>query len=293
MKHLHTFSMVIAAAALLAACGGSTSTDGQNQDQQPPTAVTAVAATDCANGDLGERSSLFNKTTLDAVMAAFEQRVKVDVGGTLKEVKDTRISLSVAKLKTLRDQLSPFAIMVHYGLDGDKFVPVFEFMKLDINGAMAVPMGVYYLAVGGELKIPAGPMPDPSDLLSNYIANIRIDRDGSGTFLPIETDLAKFADPRGEWFQFPLKLDRLIAENPGSGQALVLDCISERACYSGIIGLLAAGQDEEYRHMIAWHISHDGVSALDNTSLDVYRPLGNDYHERAADLGHLCPPRCK
>lgn len=267
---------------------------GQGTAVRATAAQAATVSPTCANGDLGNRSKLYNKDGFLEVQEAFKDHFMVQVASVHKELTNTSVSLSVSDLLVLRDQLKAFAIKVHYGLKGTAFYPVFEFMKLSANDAAAEPMGIYYLAVNGVLKKADASLPVPSDLMDEYKKNIRIFRlKGSTVGDTLIPDTAPYADPLAEWFQFPLELDRLIADNPGKDQKLVLNCISEAICYSAAHGLTdAPGPGEEFRHMIAWYIETSGTTQLDSTELDKLRTLHDYYVMRAMDLGHLCPPRC-
>jgi len=254
-------------------------------------------ATSCVNGDLGDRSKLFNETTLKQAEDTFATYFAVDLGAGKTAITNTVVSLSIDKLKHLRGTITPAptAIAVHYGLLGDAFYPVFSFRKRSASGAYAEPIAGYYLEDSSGLVLANASKPSPALLMSNYAQNVRIHREGgSSPWSSLDTS-GTFADPTSEWFRFDYELDRLIAESPtGSDMMLVLRCISERVCYSAAKSKSnQPGQGDEFRHLIAWNIADSSGDLLNTDDLDAPRGQDELYFKRAVDLGHLCPPRCK
>jgi hypothetical protein len=266
------------------------------KEEQAPAPQPLAAATKCENGDLGQRSRMYNDKTLPIAEKAFLDHFKADVDGDLKELTGTTIAMDLDAFVTLRNTLqpAPVGIMVHYGLSEEVFIPVFEFLKLDAAGAEVESMNTYYIVHNGILKKAADTPYDPDKLIDDYRANIRIMRtDGHTDWDDLNTS-STYPDPRAEWFQFDMELSKLISDNPSEGtRSLVLTSISEVVCYSGSYGILAPADEEQFRHMIAWYIAEDGTALLDNADLSEYRSNGKIYTKRAVDLGHLCPPRCK
>lgn len=293
MKHTHPLLGAAALGALLLALSGC---EWKQRDEQQPAAAAALQSPDslCANGDLGKRSKLYNESTLKNAVDTFNVHFKAWVDGSNKDITGTSVPLLVDKLKDLRDNMNPkpVALMVHYGLHEDRFAPVFQFMELSADGVYAVPVGDLYVAVNGELVLPGIAGPSAQDLMDNYASSIRIRRTIDPAWTSAILAPSDFPDPLGEWFRFPLELDRLVAENNGDDMALVLTCISEPVCYSAALGFVP-GQGEEYRHLIAWHVAHGNQPQLSEDDLDAPQPDGKLYLRRAVDLGHLCPPRCR
>lgn len=251
----------------------------------------------CVNGDLGQRSRTYNESTFDSAHKAFDEHFKVWANAAERPIKGTSIPLDLNKFVALRNSLQPkpVAIQVNYGLNGDAFFPVFEFLMLTSDGADVESMNTYYVVDGDSLRKAEDTAHDPKKLKEEYLKNIRVKRtDAHSTWDSLLTVNTEFPDPLAEWFTFDLELNKLIADNPSSGKrTLVLNAISEPVCYSGTHGFLKASDTEEYRHMIAWYIAVDGQRQLDGASLSTFRVNGDIYHKRAMDLGHLCPPRCK
>lgn len=249
----------------------------------------------CVNGDLGARSRMYNSITLDAAEVDFAEHFKVRVGTDDKDVQGTTVALDLDKFLALRSTLGKsVAIMVNYGLNGDAFFPVFEFLELDSASSSVKAMDKYYVVDGDSLLQAVAPAHNPEALMKAYRKNIRIKRtEESNDLDSVRTIGTSYPDPLAEWFQFDLELNRLIADNPSTGKrTLVLTCISELVCYSATTGFIAADA-EQFRHMIAWYVAADGQPELGAADLSAYRPNGDIYHKRAVDLGHLCPPRCK
>jgi hypothetical protein len=294
MKHNNP---LLGAAALGALLLAHTGCELKQRDEKPPGEAPTPELrlnAGCANGDLGKRSKLYNDGTLKNAADTFRVHFNAWVDGSNKDITGTAVPLLVDKLKDLRDNMTPkpVALMVHYGLDEDRFAPVFQFMELSADGAHAVPVGDQYVAVNGELVLPGVAGPSAKDLMDNYASGIRIRRTIDLTWSSAILAPTDYPDPLGEWFRFPLELDRLVAENGGDDMALVLTCISEPLCYSAAAAF-APGQGEEYRHLIAWHVAHGNQPQLSNDDLDAPQPDDKLYLQRAVDLGHLCPPRCR
>ncbi len=263
----------------------------------------------CLNGDMTARSVRYNRTTLNTAIAQFSAQFKVGGTDVITALTDT---IEIAAMRDEMDRLTalglrPDAIRVRYGLDALRFVAVLQFMQIDVKGSYADPIGPYYLAHKGML-VPISE-PDAESFMFNYAVRVKVKRTAAATTWDDIAISGSYPDPRTEWFMFNLKLNTLMAENP-DGDHLVLQCISELACYSSLPVLAAKategagnkdrqalirvfGVGEEYRHMIAWYLL-DGTRELLNTgALATPEAPGQYFTNRAVDLGHLCPPRCK
>lgn len=254
-------------------------------------------AVSCENGDLGQRSRMYNDSTLDIAQKAFGTHFKAWANASQHTIAKTTISLDLEKFLALRNSLQPkpVAIQVNYGLRGVDFFPVFEFLKLSADEGDVESMNTYYVVDGDSLRKASDTPHDPKVLMADYRKHVRILRtDAHTTWDSVRTVNTDHPDPLAEWFQFEMELSKLIADNPSAEQrSIVLTAISEPVCYSGTHGKINATDNEEFRHMIAWYIAADRRPMLNNADLSVIRPQGDIYHKRAVDLGHLCPPRCK
>ena len=252
--------------------------------------------TPCDNADMTARSARYNEASLNSAIQAFNEHFALDDQGTdIEAISDTiakeRLEGELDRLK--QQGITVDAIRVRYGLNGSRFVAVLQFMQFDPRRVYAVPVGSYYIANKGALNEIDEELAET--YMFNYIGRVKIKRTTGPDWDNVHTTGA-FPDPRTEWFQFPLKLNALMDETP-EGTYLVLQCISEQACYGALPitkeSAKAVGEGEEFRHMIAWYmLDKDKVKLVSAAALGT--PIeGKYFRNRAVDLGHLCPPRCK
>ena len=273
-------------------------------DQRDPDRAVAAVSTACANGSTRiRRPKLYTKTELNAQMTVFDDHFKYDPdgpnsGNAEKPIEEQRVRIPWGQLKDaeviveneIKRQVR--GIYIHYGMDGDRFKPIIQFMYDDggDSGDLILYKDKYFhldFASKSFKEIADGPA---NEFIAAYKNTVVVKRTGGADFSKILTGGGE-VDPLAEWFSYPDNVNALYADNSQNNGAphLVVSCISEDLCYTEMVGLVDPAPTSENRHLLALHIS-DGTEDLLDTSLPS-RYTG--YGMKAMDLGHLCPPRCK
>ena len=252
-----------------------------------PTALALAAPpTDCDKYSIRYLHEIYDKADLDSLTKVFLDHFQVDVSGTTVMMKDTVLripwkSILIAQRSVAKAGKLVRGVYISYGLDGDKFHPIFEFMYPDpTNGNLEVFAGTTFSFDGQDLK----PEADPKKFTDAYFKNIRVNRTGTG-FSSLKNTGAD-PDPLATWYQYADKVNDLLEQNPVQDTVLVVSCISQQLCY----GALASGPAPhlEFRHLLVLHVADGPVDQLTTGTFDPLDP----YLEHAMDLGGVCPPNC-
>ncbi len=271
-------------ALLLSAC---TAGGGKGTPSSATTAATAAHAAVPAASDRKDnivyRQESYNGTELDSLRKVFLDHFKVEVDGKNEAVQDAILripwpSIEAAQATVATPGMPVRGIYITYGLDGDRFHPIFEFMYPDpLNGNLLVFENAPFSFDGTKLR----PESDPKKYTDAYIKDIRINRTGPG-FSALKTS-GEEPDPLATWYQYADKVNNLLEDNPVQDTVLVISCISQQLCYRAIVAL--AESVPECRHLIALHI---GDGTTDNLSTGtVISP--DRFNMRAMDMGSMCP----
>lgn len=246
---------------------------------------------DCALGDLGERSVIYNSDGLSAARHSFEEHFTLD--STKTKLKSLRHVLSMDSLTGLVQHIDATlkqvdAVKFHYGLVDGGFKPILQFMhQMRSTSEFELVDSTYYEIVNFGLNV----LSDDSARAwkQAYSNSVWVSPYGKGSYL-IKDKPGGNESPTSEWFRYTDHIVRLWKENGGGSDLyLVINCISEQVCYSSL-GFLASQMPQNV-HLIALNIRKEGPSGVDE--------LGNgalnsaSLEKVAVDLGHLCPPRCK
>lgn len=258
---------------------------GQGGGDKAITTPNATSAINCDSSNIKYRHKYFDKNELDSLGRAFERYFLVNVGGTNKAVQDRVLRIRWKAIKEAQDSVAKrtgkvvLGLYVDYGLDGDRFHPIFGFLSLNTTGDYSFIKGEAFSFDGNDLKREA----DPKKFTDAYLKNTRVGRQG-GSFDTLRV-LGSEPDPLATWFIYADNVNFLLAQNPAANPVLVVSCISQKLCYDAI-ALVSA---PEYRHLLTFHVA-DGSKDL----LGVGRPNAkNPYADHAMDMGALCPPRCE
>ncbi len=126
------------------------------------------------------------------------------------------------------------------------------------------------------------------DALGNtYFVHMRVDRVGDGNFAPLD----KRYDPKAIVLPWEDELLRLWIDNQaaiGSQSARIL--LSSIARYHTEEHETAP---DGYRHGVSMHVQVMDATGSWRDLLDDIDHSPADYQQKAADLGSMCPPRCK
>ena len=275
-------------ALLLSACGSGGEGDmSASADTTSPMARAAAPITsDCDKTNIQYMHEVYDLADRDSLAKIFGDHFQVDVAGTTVEMKDPVLRISwksiEAAQKTVAKADKPVrGIYINYGLDVDKFHPIFEFMYPDpANGNLQVFAGKPFSFDGTDLK----PETDPKKYTDAYFKDIRVDRTGSGS--SALKDTGDEPDPLGTWYPYADKVNNLLEQNPVKDTVLVISCISQQLCYGALASLPAP--HFEFRHLLALHVADGTEDKLTTGSFDPSKRLV----DHAMDLGHLCPPNC-
>lgn len=286
-KYLLLCILPAACVGLLVAC----STGGEREKNNKHPEAT-VAALDCDNPrDVVYRHKHYTRTELAVAKGNFTDNFKV-------VTKDGEIGISDSVLtipwRTIADVQRSIGtrekpvrgMYIHYGMDGAKFHPIFEFMYPDdVMGDLHIITDAAYSFDAAKKELVRELKPD--SFMNAYIKTVKVSRNGVGT----GTSSLKAEDPSAIWFPYADNLSQLLGQNqnPDPNQqmdtVLVVSCISEQLCYKAITKESAK---PEFRHLIALNIA-DGTKDLLSDHFDMTMP----FHDMAMDLGRICPPLCK
>lgn len=269
----------------LFSCAGSADKGEHAQGDTTAHAAPAPLAADSECKDVDHREEVYDSTQMSLLRKAFVDHFKVEVAGKNEDIKDPVLripwkSIEAAQRSVATSGKPVRGIYINYGLDGDKFHPVFEFMYPDTGaGDLLVFPGKAFSLNGHELKSE----PDPKKYTDAYFQNTRVDRTGTG-FSTLEGTAGK-ADPLATWYPYPDKVNDLLAQNPVDSTVLVVSCISQNLCYKA---LAFAPLPPEFRHLLTLHVANGAMDHLSVGSSDPTKP----YVDRAMDMGNVCPPMC-
>ncbi|MEO5585348.1 MAG: hypothetical protein ABIQ75_07835 [Flavobacteriales bacterium] len=282
----YLFPLVACMLLLFSCTGGAENGEHAQGDTAAHAAPTPLAAaSDCK--DLEHRVPVYDSSQMIPLRKAFVDHFKVEVSGKLEDIKDPVLRIPwksiEAAQKTVATSGKPVrGIYISYGLDGDKFHPIFEFMHPDsTNGDLQIfAVKTFFSFDGTKLKKET----DPKNYTDAYFKDIRVERIGSG-FSALKNTGDK-PDPLGTWYQYPDKLNNLLAQNPVNDTVLVLSCISQNLCYDAF---MIAPPTPEFRHLLTLHVADGAIDQLVNgPPVDMTKP----YVDHAMDLGGVCPPHC-
>jgi len=256
----------------------------------------------CESGDTRlRRAKFYTGPELDAQAVVFKEHFVYDPDGVQngddpKEITLTKTSIPWEDLlaaevvvKTAVDK-PVRGIYIHYGMDGDKFKPVFQFLYPDDaqRGDLKLYVDKYFHVDATDGKLKEIPFIDCKKYLEDYVATVNVIREKGASPSVINPD----EDPIAEWFSYPDNVNSLYAANKDvsvTDPRLVVNCISEQLCNAEMLGVLQQSPDPQFRHLLALNIANGNTDLLD--SVLATRP--NFYKGMAMDLGHLCPPLCK
>lgn len=286
-KPFYFFGLAASLCSILS-CG-----TGTDQKSQPPVIdtlskeKTALAKeNNCdSNNTIGLRKKFYDLREWNQQRKDFDAHVKVDLADSAVDIKDPVLRIPWASIvraqKSVEIAGKPVrGIYFGYGLDGDKFHPIIEFMYPDPdNGDLLVFDQAPFSFDGKVLK----PESDPKKYTDAYLRNARLDRFGNGLTRLNET--AGDLDPLASWFQYADNVNNLLAQNSVKDTVLVVSCVSKDLCY-GSMAMAAAVS--EYRHLLTLHVADGAVDKLSDANLEATKP----YMDRALDMGGLCPPKC-
>lgn len=222
----------------------------------------------------------------------FKHRKSPD--GALGMIQSTEIRIALSSIHRVENELlqnekkPARGIHFKYGMDGDTFCPVIQFMYADDNARGDLSRFDAMYEVRNEDLAEIG-IDRCNALTEAYKEEIRILQAANGEerkiiLDPPDMDGTEEPDPLAEWFSYADNVNRLIRENPGATHLLVV-CISEKLPYQALANRPG---NWEYRHMLALLMADEQRRYIGNDG-----PTRNSgYAEVAMDLGHLCPPRC-
>ncbi|MBK7384837.1 MAG: hypothetical protein IPI81_16115 [Flavobacteriales bacterium] len=292
-SRIRTAGLLFGASLLLIGCGEKC--PPENKGGAPG---KKLALTGCEGGTTRHRRAKFyTGPELAVVNDTFSVHFMYDpdgpgTGAAPKVITDTKVSIPWPDLLAAEAVVESKVhkpvrgILIHYGMDREKFKPLFQFLYPDDSGTGRGDLVLYrekYFHMDQNSLLEIDPI-TARNYMDNYINTVSVMRADSG-FSKISTGSGD-VDPLGEWFSYADNVNALYAANAGglSDPRLVITCISEMLCYSEING--AIPPSPEFRHILALNIA-------DGTKDVLAKDRDTGYEGMAMDLGHLCPPNCK